>query len=79
MTGFLVPRSIVRCPIDFHEKKTCGVISLLDEVETGNPRLLEAASGVLNARQLEFFDLVGFNMNEDMNDMHEGILLCCIR
>jgi hypothetical protein len=78
MGGFLMSGSIFHRPVDFDQKKTGAIIGLLDKVETGNARLLQAAFGILDGCGNKFFRLIILDMDKDMYNMHATILILSV-
>ena len=75
MRGLLVFGGVVRGAVDLDEEEAGRVVGLLEEIEAGNTGLLNAGTGIGLTGLLELLQLVCFDMDEDMDDMH-GTLLC---
>src|ERR1039457_3137892 len=56
--------------IDLDQHEARRVVRLLQDVETRNVRLLHAVAGVLQGVLPERVDVLGFDVNEDVNDDH---------
>ena len=70
MFRFLVCRGSVRIPINLHQHKARGIISLLDHVEARDARLLTARAGVGECGFLEGVHKFRFHADMNMNDKH---------
>ena len=77
MCRLLVSGRVVRRSVDLDQNKAGGVVLLLDDVESGDARLLNAVACVFKLGCLERSDLVGLDMNENMNYQHNSLLTDC--
>jgi hypothetical protein len=68
--GFLVPTGVRGCPVDLHEHESGRVVVLLDDIETGYARFLDAVAGIVQGSLLEIRDAIRSDVNEDVNDQH---------
>jgi hypothetical protein len=64
--------------IDLEEREARGIVDLLNQVEAGDARLLQALAGVLEARLAKGLDVLGLDPSVDVNDQHAVLLGVCI-
>src|ERR1035441_4450866 len=64
--GFLMLRGRFGVAIDLDQNEARRVVRLLQDVETRNARLLHAVAGVFQGGPPERFDVLGFDVNEDV-------------
>src|ERR1019366_323426 len=68
--GPLMLRGCFGVSIDLDQHKARRLVRLLQDVETRNARLLHAVAGVFQGGPPERFDVLGFDVNEDVYDDH---------
>ena len=58
------------CAVDLHQREARWVVALLEHVEARDARLLDGVARVLKRGRLEGFDLVGFDVGKNVDDVH---------
>jgi len=71
---FLVPGRVFRCAIDFDQDKSGRIVLLLDNIESGNARLLYAMACILKRGHLECLNLIALDVDENVDDKHNSLL-----
>ena len=71
---FLVPGRVIRSAIDFHQYEACRIILLLDDVKSGNTWFFYAVASVFKCGGPEGLNLVGLNMDKNMDYKHNILL-----
>ena len=66
----LVGRRGLGGAVDLDQQEPGGVVLLLEHVEPGDARLLQAVPRVLDAGGLEGLDPVGLHLDVDVDDQH---------
>jgi len=62
--------------VDFHQRKARRVVALLEHVEARDARLPGGVARIVERGRLEGFDLVGFDVGENVNDVHGRSFFC---
>ena len=67
----LVGRGRLWCAVDLDEHKLRRILMLPDHIKPGDPRFLEARSGILQGRLLKVGLVPRLHVDEYMDDMHD--------
>lgn len=70
---FFVAGRVVGRAIDLDEDKPGGIVLLLNDVKAGDAWLLDAVAGVFNSGSFEGIDLVGFDVDKNVYDIHANL------
>lgn len=70
MRRLLVRRGGGSIAIDLDQDELRGIVLLLEDIESNDPRLLEARLGIGERRVFEGFHGIRFGMNMDVNNEH---------
>ncbi len=73
MLGFLVLRGRLRGAVDLDQNPACRIIRLLQDVETFNPGLPYALTGIGQSRRTESFDVLGLDLDVDLDREHRFV------
>src|SRR5581483_9202623 len=68
MPGFLVRGGSLGGAIGFDENEARGIVLVLDDIEAGDARLLDAGGGVGKRGLFESVDAIGFDVNLNVDD-----------
>jgi len=70
MRRLFVLRRSFRCAVDLDQNETSSIVSLLHDIESRNPRFLNACLCIFNSCQPEGLNVLGLYLDMYMNNQH---------
>jgi hypothetical protein len=68
--GFFVFGGVGGGAVDFEEDEAGRVVGLLDDIEASDAGFLEGVGGVVDADGFEGIDVLGFDVEKNVDDVH---------
>ena len=74
MRGLPVPGRVLLCAVNFYQHESLRLFQVLQDIKSGDTRLLHTSAGVWHTSLPESLHLIGFDLAKNMDNMHRYLL-----